>query len=573
MTSSPPTSESPTREAHDDAWGRRDALTLLVALVIALVVRVGDPRDFANVGLTHFDEGAYALSARAVATQTFPEQAYPQAHFLSPPVVFGLTGFVMRGLGRTDEIVLRFVVLTFALVGVVVVFVIGRRLAGRRCGFAAATLIALSGFHASLSRIGLTDVPFLTLFLFSLVQWARSERRRSTTSAIGAGLIVGAAWCTKYHGWLALFVALGALLSRIMFPGARPRPSRIEIVASLRRFGVTALTAALVYLPWFLFVTTRDGGYARLTEEHRSFVTGLDSLTRYWRNALVQGDSQLYLDGLLGRLAVAATWWFGAPTSTSPSSRIDRFVITAALAAVGLAFGQAPVMTALALVSIVALWRRGDLTGRVVLIGALGFAVLTPMYFPYARLALPWFGFIALLAAFTITSESSPRPTSRRMMIVASGVALVGFVIALVTWPSTRPARPLAGAYGFRVATKEVVRHLDRTKPVYVLGEPAVVYYLRESGVAANHIDRLASVPTTAKRDSEVQLVVGVYGRKSGEWAASDVGRAVAVRTVARIPVRVSAIRRLDDMRPHQARQLSAEDDRRHDLEVVVIMK
>src|SRR5262249_45483173 len=90
---------------------------------------------------------------------------------------------------------------------------------GRGAGAAASAFAALSGPHIAFSRMALTDVSFLLVWLIAIGQGQRFVERPGPSRAAALGIAVGAAQLFKYNGWLAgIVVALGAALWTALHP-------------------------------------------------------------------------------------------------------------------------------------------------------------------------------------------------------------------------------------------------------------------------------------------------------------------------------------------------------------------
>ena len=136
----------------------------------------------------------------------------------------------------------------------------------------AAAFAALSGAHVAFSRMALTDVSFLLIWVLALIQGQRFLERPGAFRAVLLGVAVGAAQLFKYNGWLAgATVVLSAAFWLVLHPGQR----RSGMAAATWGWGLlAALVAAIVYWPWFAFVQSH-GGYGALLAHQRGYLGGL----------------------------------------------------------------------------------------------------------------------------------------------------------------------------------------------------------------------------------------------------------------------------------------------------------
>lgn len=532
------------------AWDRRDTLIVVLLVLLAAVLRLW---MFGNLGLNHFDEGAYAMSSLAIFDGAVPQQLYPLQHYLSPPLFCSLSGLVMLALGTSSDLVPLGLSATFGVLTIALVYLIGRDWLGRTAAVSSAVLIALSDYHIMYSRTGLVDATFAFFFLLALWLYALAERRESLGVAVLAGVATGLAWNTKYHGWLAGVVAAAALLPYLVI-GERRR-----LTGGALRIGCAAVFAGLLFIPWFLFVEAQEGGYSRLLAEHvRHLRPG-----HFLDHILVHLRTQLYLDGWMGRfaplLALSCAVLTTAREARSGCATILLWGASILLA--GLLLGESVVVALLALVGIAVLLSERSHSRWVLLAFFLVFLVLTPLYVPYTRLLLPWLCSVYLLAGVGLQAlaRQGRDPVSglyplRRRVAVGGALAVAG-VVALAIFGSREATETYRSNTGFRRAATEVASVLPEHGPVIVLGEPAVVFYLRKLGFPALHIDRPQQLYDHFEPGESFHLIGGIYSRRTRGWEKWMRRHAGAAREVARVAVDVNDVRLLDDFRPRRARQ------------------
>jgi 4-amino-4-deoxy-L-arabinose transferase-like glycosyltransferase len=482
-----------------DVRARREALVILGLTALAAVPRFW---GFGREGLTHFDEGVYALSGlwslspRGIAD--IGQELIPYA----PPGLPLLIGVAYTLAGVSDASAL----LVTAACGVLTVPVaawVGRRTLGPGAGAATAALTALSLAHIAFSRKALTEAPFLLCWLAAVGLGGRFLERPGLLRAVAFGLAVGLAQNVKYNGWVAgLVVIVAAVAGLLSDPGAR-RPASL-----LRTFGFGALAAAVaaaVYVPWFVFVEAH-GGYAALVKHHRSYMGDASQWLPHLRHQLAQ---VVALSGGMagGALAWSAAWLAAGVATGGAGWFFPRSHWDAARLRLGLLLGA----VILATVPDVAwwvglgwsLWLLADRRPSWRVLGAwwVVLSAMTPFYHPYARLWLPlhaagWVmlaGVMVSLGPFPGSVLEDPdrfRIFSRRVL-ARGAVALVCLALARSHWAEAAPCAFAAGdvfiptdslrtaaAY---IATASPIRY-DPRPSLLVLARRPMAFYLALHG-------------------------------------------------------------------------------------------
>lgn len=470
-------------------------------------------QGFGRLGLTHFDEGVYALSGLWSVLPGGLASLDPQVIAYAPPAYPLLIGVAYLVFGVVDTAAI-FVSAVCGVLTIPAAGWVGLRTIGPGAGAAASAFAAFSTVHIAFCRKALTDAPFLLTWLIAIGLGGRFLETPRLGRAIAFGLAVGFSQNVKYNGWIAgAIVILAALFGLIVDPKHRGRN------AVLRTFGLgalAALTAALVYLPWYLFVE-RHGGYADLIRHHRSYLGGASSWLPHWRQQLAQ---VVALSG--GIRWNAFTWtasWLACGLVVlgggilKPARRWQgirpALAFFLGIALVGFV-PDASWWIGLAWVGWLLFDRRP--ARRVLGSWWLIFSVMTPFYHPYARLWLPieaagWLvlaDLVVQLGSFTESVRSEPGlgaiPLSRRT--VARGiVAAICLLVAREHW-GTNPPRAFPAAFfetptdGLRLAASNLVRSerlpRDGGITLRVLGRRPLVFYLAQSGLT-----RLALIPDT----------------------------------------------------------------------------
>ena len=505
---------------------RREWLLVLALTLLAAILRF---QKFGGLGLSHFDEGIYALSGLWVVTPGGLFALDPQVIAYAPPGFPILIGLAYSLLGISDTPALLIAIIA-GLFTIPAAAWLARQSFGPGAGAAAAAFSALSLAHIAFSRKALTDAPFLLTWILALSLGIRFLDRPRLGRALAFGIAVGIAQNFKYNGWLAgaipLLAALAGLLSN---PDAR-RPS-----SALRTFSLLALAAfvaALMYLPWFRFVENH-GGYADLIRHHRGYLGGPNTWLPYWRAQLAQ---TIALSG--GVFWGASAWivaWLSAGFALNGSALIlsrSRWDTSRLLVAYVLGASALAIIPDLAWWVGLAwsAWLIADTrpAPRIVGIWWLVLSVMTPFYHPYARLWLPlhavgWImlaGVVVKLGPFTsnLFSTFDRSVVTRPRVLLQAFVAILCLILALTHWPVRSP-RPLPYAIIFaptsllRTAAAQLASSSpfpsDGSARLRVLARRPLAFYL-----AINRV-----VPFRLLPDNR-EILEGPGA--SGEWALVD---------------------------------------------------
>lgn len=514
-----------------------------------------------TAGLEHYDEGVYALSGLGLSDSSWPDRLYPGQSRFSPLTYPLLVAVSFRLLGPSDIAA----ILPNVVLGTLTVFLlwwVGRRWFGPVAGLSAATLLAASELHISLSRSALTDVSFLLLFLAAVACAVEMADRDSFAWAVLTGLVTGVAWNTKYHGWFVLILSGGAffvLILRNRLRGWR-RP--------LALWAMSAAVAVCLYLPWALFVSSEPGGYAGLMAYQRTMLQG------GWLTNLGEQWGQLaYMDGVVGRVGFAAVILiaFASFRDSWPSRSSCGWLIASLVLLLFFgAFGAATALTLLWLFT--RDWRRARYASVVLLAWVALWVSAAPLYAPYLRLVLPlsaavFLGTGACLQSIAEAGRSAGlRTRCPRSLVRGSGLAL-GILAAVLGLRS--PADPWRAATGFRDASNEIAAVVPENALVIVIGHPEVAFYLRLAGRQA-----LSPEPEPeewAGMARPAYLVEGVYARRAPKLRNGLAALRGSLETLDSYPIIPKDLRVLDDSRAQKARDYRAAPDARFDLALHVL--
>ncbi|MDA2926304.1 glycosyltransferase family 39 protein [Acidobacteria bacterium AH-259-G07] len=232
-------------------------------LVVPSLVAIGAVFRFwriSDLGLTHFDEGSYAMAGKWLATFGNEGWAIQAGH--APALFPILVGLFFSLFGIRDYLAIA----VSAAVGsatIGLIYLIGRHWLSRETGVLAALFLATCEYHLTYSRLALTDVTFTFLFWAALGALLWSVQREDRRWAIIGGLLTGLCWNTKYHGFFPLIITgCWLALSRFFTASSRSRPWLSLLKRS--HLGTAAALALLAYIPWALLVQITVGYWSIL---------------------------------------------------------------------------------------------------------------------------------------------------------------------------------------------------------------------------------------------------------------------------------------------------------------------
>jgi 4-amino-4-deoxy-L-arabinose transferase-like glycosyltransferase len=481
-------SSSPSRSDHG---ARREALVVAALTAAGGLLRIW---SVGRLGLVHFDEGIYAMAGTWVLSPRGLGALDPTVISYAPPGFPILVGLAYGLFGASDVSA----ILVSIVDGTLTIPIAGwlaYRTFGRGAGSAASAFAALSGAHIAFSRMALTDVSFLLIWLIAIGQGQRFVERPGPARAAALGIAVGAAQLFKYNGWLAgIVVALSAALWTALHPDEwAPRKQ-----FPLWGWGAfAAIIAAVVYWPWFRFVESH-GGYAALLAHQRGYMGGASSWPAHavvqleQDRALSGGIWWMAFGGLVGAIATLAASGEAGGTRRSPAIGM---VIVLSLTAL-CSFFHGALFGALLWMIVFAMTAVSAPTGPAIIL-AVGWSVmalLTPFYHPYARLLLPLqaFAWVLLGGAFAILGRSlerlgelDPRRVwglPKSLLGFAAGCWLVPLVLAILPGPGaalSSIAELLEPTDSLRQACRAIASTLpEDAKTLRLYARPPLTFYL-----------------------------------------------------------------------------------------------
>lgn len=549
----------------------------VVALALcALGLRVW---GFGDTGLGQFDEGVYAFTGLGLSDPSQPHRMFPEQQKFSPPVYVVLVAlsYLLRGASDHSAILVSVIAGTLSVFGI---WWITRRWFGGAAAIGAAAFTALSEAHIVLSRAALTDVTFTLLFFIALAAMVWSLERGGSWRAVVAGILVGLAWNTKYHGWFALVIVAMAIAARWLI-GRDTAGERAWAVVAAKRWLVSAVVAAVCYLPWAAYIQLQPGAIGGWSSYFATMLR-TDWLGNVARHAAQQG----WLEGPWSRASVPLA--FLALTLASPDVR-RRFgswcIALAILCAGAMTLGAAGTTALVILLGVSGLRRPPVSLATTVMVALVVlWVVMAPLYHPYFRLLLPFLMAQHVLAAallarwlegddvFRLTvrrSESgspvtatAPHATAPRVARLAIGLAAILLTMVVGRW-RTDHSDPWRPARSFAAAADSISAQIPAGVPVMVLGEPSLAFYLHQRGHPA--FRRVTATMLDAQTEVGY-LVVGRYASAAPALRARLDARAQRLTLLDTFSFVPTDLRLLDDFAPAKATSYREQPDGRYEL-------
>ncbi|MEO8430684.1 MAG: glycosyltransferase family 39 protein [Acidobacteriota bacterium] len=417
-----------------DRRSRTQAAWLLLALIVAGSVAVR--LRLLDIPLER-DEGEYAYAGQLLLQGVPP---YVEAFNMKNPGVYVAYAVAMGLLGETVRAI-HGGAIAFNAAAILMVFLLGLRLAGRTVAVAAAAAFAFLSLSASVLGFSANSEHFLLLpALGGLLVLDAALRRRRNGLLVLAGVLLGLSYVMKQHG--AAFVALGAVWLLLAERAERP-------LLPLRAVRRLLLLAAGAAAPFALVCLWLWGAGA--------FPSFFFWTFRYARHYVGQVDiaTGFALFGTQARAIVAA-----AP-------------LLWALAAVGLAtLSRGPAAR--------------EQTPQILSLAGLSFLAICPgLLFRshYFILLLPAAALLAGVAVENLRAAVSRRGTPA-LGLAAAGIVL-GASLATALWGERD--------YLFRLGPEEISRLCYGPNPFVESVE--VSRYIREHSAATDRVAVLGSEP------------------------------------------------------------------------------
>jgi 4-amino-4-deoxy-L-arabinose transferase-like glycosyltransferase len=525
---------------------------VVAATALGLALRVWH-FDFA--ALTHFDEGVYAFTGLGLSDPSQPSRLFPDQQKFSPPLYFSLIA-LLNALGISPTRSPLLVNLAVGTVTIPVVWGVSRRWYGAAAAVTAAFLLAMSEFHIILSRSAMTDATFALTFVLALAAVLVAIERNTWRTAVVAGIAVGLAWNTKYHGWFALVIGAMAITGHWAFQ----RAGTPWLKRTLKSWLTMSLVASLCYVPWALFIQRQPGASAGWASYFATMLR-IDWFGNFWQHVSMQG----YMEGPWSRASVPLAWAAGTAVAHRFGQRAAPAWTVVVLGGVALLLGGAAATVLLAVVALSVAWRRG-MTWPDWMLGSLLllWLVMAPIYHPYARLLMPFTIATMILAGASLARGAAQGETAAGHRPRSMAGVITAAVVGLVATRLPDPSNPWRRAMGLPEGAAVLDGHLPPGAPVNVMGEPALAFYLHTRGHPSFGRTSIQDLDTLA---TERYVVTGIYLRRAPIPQRAMEARRDRFTFVERVPVSVpSDLRVLDDFRPDSARRWVAQPDTTYDL-------
>lgn len=454
---------------------RDEWIWLAVILLTGVLSRV---TFLSNVAVEHFDEGVYASNLWFDEAAGY---AYPARHLYGPPLLPTAIEWALLIGGQLGVSPGGWLPLLPALLcGIATipsVWWIGRKWFGPTAGLMSAALLASSAFHAEYSRAAMTDVPLVFVFVWAIYFGEQLLRERTVRAALLTGGLTGVAWWIKYNGWLPLAIVTATFIVRFIVEPA----SRKAAVKTCQMLLLAIGIAGLVWSP-VLWDLQSHGGYLAVAANHSGYVTG-------WANWFRSGNLQLRNLAAYDRFPTGMGLIFaGWLLIRTIRLRTTAFVVAAGLLILLIGDFAGPILIVFCVglcgvFPVIQAWRKQEPLPLPLLLSLVWFGslvILTPIYNPFPRLALPGLtGALLLVPAVGLHFLRADRvqsPFSVRMIDGVMGLMLLFAAIPAGQLPRNGVAL-ISRQFAERIGTK------GDPAVVYVIAEPAVFFHLKANGL------------------------------------------------------------------------------------------
>lgn len=539
---------------------KTDTLLLTILIVCGFFLRSW---NFKSISLDHFDEGVYLFSALGLVDHSQPHTLYPNQERFSPPLYIGLLSLAYRIFGGHLDQMALWVNIVLGTMTIPLIWLVGRWWFGKITGLAAATLLTFNEFHIIFSRSALTDVSFCFFFLLALLLISLSVQSQKFWLAILAGIAVGLAWNAKYHGWFAIVITGLALLPYIWYN--RLRGDSFFRLISL--FGLITLVSLLGFLPWAFFVHTQLGGYSSLASYQSTMINQPLISYQYFKNIIEHASQQLTMEGPISRIGIPLAYLIAVPWQTLDTHRKRYNILILVLHGLAtLIMGEAIASLVLALLAIPTLLRQRIHYPAWLLLAWLGFfAFSTPFYRPYARLLMPFTLACFLASGVWMQDIISRLPRveviRRRRLSIPIAITLALFGVSFII-PDA--GHPWQAASGMAKAAQSLQESIPEGERVIVLAEPALAFYLHQSGRPS--FERIEDFQQLAAVNRPTYLVIGVYTNRAPPLRQGIESLKNRLQVIGTYPLTPRLVRVLDDFNGQNERKFLTNPDNTYEL-------
>ncbi|NQT33198.1 MAG: glycosyltransferase family 39 protein [Candidatus Omnitrophica bacterium] len=220
---------------------------LIITLIAAFLFFFG----LGNMALTDPDESFYAQSAREMLVSgdwTTP-RIFGSPQFEKPVLYYWLVILSYVFLGIT-EFSARFSSAVFAVAGVIGIYLLGRLMFSRLCGYLSGLILATSALYLVLGRACVTDMVLTVFILYSLLFFLYAWEKHGRGYYILASIMAALAVLTK--GPVGLFIPGAIVLLYILLNRQWKRLREVPIFWCIVVF-------LAVSVPWYVAVSRVHG--------------------------------------------------------------------------------------------------------------------------------------------------------------------------------------------------------------------------------------------------------------------------------------------------------------------------
>ena len=506
-----------------------------------------------STGVDHFDEGAYLISASGLPSGSL----FSNQIKLSPPMYFSSVGLLFKITGSSSASLAVLLNIIVGTLTVLAVWWVGRMWLDPGSALGAAALLAFNEYHITLSRTGLTDIFFAFFFIVALGVAVSALKSQSIFKGIIAGILVGLAWNTKYHGWFVPFICASTIfINFILF-----NRTKEYLFPALKVWITMSIVAGCCYLPWALFIQSHPGGYLGLLKYHSQF-TSLNWVDNLYQQLLLQKS----LSGLWTQFSVIIA--VSIVVLQRKTYKIDKplvFVIGLSLLVCALIIGGgALTIILLAMISLFGFFnfkQKPSFSVLILLISFLFWFLISPVYHPYARLLLPFMIMCCLLAANGLYRFIDSIESTNGNWIYYSIAFPLVIACLIIFAESGRYYNPWRPSNSVEKTAEMILNFLPEDIPVYSIGEPSLAFYLQSLGdIPFRYIDEGQLCKQLEERNEDAYLIRGIYSKRAPSVRDCFSSLSDDLKHIGDFQMSPKDIRVLDDFKPQEISQLPFDD-------------
>ncbi|MFN8188012.1 MAG: glycosyltransferase family 39 protein [Gaiellales bacterium] len=292
--------------------------TRLAPFALPAILALATALRFANLGENSLwsDEAYSVIMAQRDPVEIVHKSAAVDSH---PPLYYLLLSAWIAIFGDSEYAV-RSLSAVIGVLVVAVVYLLGRRIAGRRVGLVASLVAAISPFYLLYSQEARMYILAALLAGLSFLAFLHLLELRSRRNAV---LYVLATVLLLYTHVYGLFVLLAQLIVLLLRTRELPRSAR---AGELRSWTGIAAAIGVLYLPWLVVIGKQTRDEVRGTVNTN--ITWLDTPSPDWLGTtLVQyagSEAALVVIGLVCAGAIVVAWRAARP-GVGPSVVAEAF--------------------------------------------------------------------------------------------------------------------------------------------------------------------------------------------------------------------------------------------------------